>query len=208
MHCPPLWSRELTARRKWRPSEPRMKITFFRSPSDLRNWLKKNHETTTELWVGYYKKSSGKPSITWPESVAEALCFGWIDGIRKTIDDISYKIRFSPRKRSSVWSSINIKMAQDLIDEGRMQTAGLKAFQARQENRSGIYSYEQRRDQLEEPYAGLLRKNKAAWDFFQAQPASYRNAVGWWVVSAKREETRLKRLEQLIEASAKGKRVV
>ena len=185
-----------------------MKVTFFRSPSDLRNWLKKHHETTTELWVGYYKKSSGKPSITWPESVAEALCFGWIDGIRKTIDDISYKIRFSPRKRSSVWSSINIKMAQDLIDEGRMQTAGLKAFQARQENRSGIYSYEQRRDQLEEPYAGLLRKNKAAWDFFQAQPASYRNAVGWWVVSAKREETRLKRLEQLIEASAKGKRVV
>jgi uncharacterized protein YdeI (YjbR/CyaY-like superfamily) len=185
-----------------------MKITFFRSPSDLRNWLKKHHETATELWVGYYKKSSGKPSITWPESVAEALCFGWIDGIRKTIDDISYKIRFSPRKRSSIWSSINIKMAQDLIDEGRMQTAGLKAFQARQENRSGIYSYEQRRDQLEEPYAGLLRENKTAWDFFQAQPASYRKAVGWWVVSAKREETRLKRLEQLIETSAKGKRLL
>ena len=185
-----------------------MKITFFPTPSDLRNWLKKHHASETELWVGFYKKSSGRPSITWPESVAEALSFGWIDGIRKTIDDISYKIRFSPRKRSSVWSAINIKMAQELIDEGRMQTAGLKAFQARKENRSGIYSYEQRRDQLEEPYVGLLRKNKTAWDFFQAQSASYRKMVGWWVVSAKREETRLKRLEQLIEASAKGKRVV
>jgi uncharacterized protein YdeI (YjbR/CyaY-like superfamily) len=184
-----------------------MKITFFRSPSDLRNWLKKNHVSATELWVGYYKKSSGKPSVTWPESVDEALCFGWIDGIRKSVDDISYKIRFSPRKPISVWSAINIRRAQALVEEGRMQPAGLKAFQARKENKSGIYSYEQRRDQLEEPFASLLRQDKAAWDFFQAQPASYRKTAGWWVISAKKEETRLKRLEKLIEASAHGKRL-
>jgi uncharacterized protein YdeI (YjbR/CyaY-like superfamily) len=132
----------------------------------------------------------------------------WLDhGIRKSVDDISYKIRFSPRKAVSIWSAVNIRRAQALIDEGRMQPTGLKAFQARKENKSGIYSYEQRRDQLEEPYASLLRKNKAAWDFFQAQPASYRKVAGWWVVSAKKEETRLMRLEKLIESSAKGERL-
>jgi uncharacterized protein YdeI (YjbR/CyaY-like superfamily) len=139
--------------------------------------------------------------------VDEALCYGWIDGIRKSVDDISYKIRFSPRKTSSIWSAVNIKRARALVEEGRMQPVGLKAFQARKENKSGIYSYEQRRDQLEEPYASLLRKNKPAWDFFQSQPPSYRKVAGWWVVSAKKEETRLKRLEKLIEDSAKGKRL-
>lgn len=183
------------------------KIVFFRSPADFRNWLKKNHASATELWVGFYKKSSGRPSITWPESVDEALCVGWIDGIRKSVDDISYKIRFTPRKPGSIWSAVNIKRAQALVEEGRMQPAGLTAFQARKENRSGIYSYEQRRDQLEEPYASLLRKNKAAWEFFQAQPPSYRKVAGWYVVSAKKEETRLKRLEKLIEDSSQGKRL-
>ena len=184
-----------------------MKIVFFRSPADFRNWLKKHHASATELWVGYYKKSSGRPSITWPESVDEALCVGWIDGIRKSVDDISYKIRFSPRKPGSIWSPVNIRRAQALVEEGRMQPPGLKAFQARKEYKSGIYSYEQRRDQLEEPYASLMSKNKAAWDFFQAQPASYRKAAGWYVVGAKKDETRLKRLEKLIEDSAKGKRI-
>ena len=184
-----------------------MKIVFFPSPADFRNWLKKHHASATELWVGFYKKSSGRPSISWPESADEALCVGWIDGIRKSVDDISYKIRFTPRRPGSIWSAVNIRRVPVLIDEGRMQPAGLKAYQARKENRSGIYSYEQRRDQLEEPYASLLRKNKAAWDFFQAQPASYRKLAGWFVVSAKKEETRLKRLEKLIEDSAKGKRL-
>src|SRR5258706_12223164 len=147
-----------------------MKILYFRSPSDFRNWLQKNHATATELWVGFYKKSSGKPSLTWPESVDEALCFGWIDGVRKSIDDISYKIRFSPRKPVSVWSSVNMRRAEVLVEEGRMRTAGLKAFQARKENKSGIYSYEQRRDELEEPYASLLRKNQTAWNFFKTHP--------------------------------------
>ena len=188
-------------------SEHRMKIVFFRSPADFRNWLKKHHASETELWVGFYKKSSGRASITWPESVDEALCVGWIDGIRKSIDDISYKIRFTPRKPGSIWSAVNIRRVRVLVDEGRMQPAGLKAYQARKENKSGIYSYEQRRDQLEEPYASLLRRNKAAWDFFQAQPPSYKKLAGWYVVSAKKEETRLKRLERLIEDSAQGKRI-
>jgi len=181
-----------------------MKPTFFRTPSHLREWLGKHHATTDELWVGYYKKDSGKPSITWPESVDEALCYGWIDSIRKSIDDVSYKIRFTPRKRGSVWSSVNIKRARALIKLGRMQSAGLRAFQARRENRSGIYSYDRRRAELEEPYNRTLKRNDAAWDFFQAQTASYRKAVSWWIISAKREETRLKRLEKLVEYSVRG----
>jgi uncharacterized protein YdeI (YjbR/CyaY-like superfamily) len=179
-----------------------LKITFFRSPSDFRKWFKKHHATTHELWVGYYKKSSGKPSITWPESVDEALCFGWIDGIRKSVDDISYTIRFTPRKPTSTWSAVNIKRAHELSAQGLMLPEGLQAFEARKENKSGIYSYEQRTDQLPEPYSSKLKQNKAAGKFFQAQPPSYRKAASWWVVSAKKEETRLKRLEKLIEDSA------
>jgi uncharacterized protein YdeI (YjbR/CyaY-like superfamily) len=184
-----------------------MKLTFFRSPSNFRKWLQKYHNLAEELWVGFYKKGSAKPSITWPESVDEALCFGWIDGIRKSVDDVSYAIRFSPRKPDSIWSAVNIKHAQALIEQGRMQAAGLKAFQARKENKVGIYSYEQRRDQLQEPYNSMLKKNKAAWDFFQVQPPSYRKAAGWWVISAKREETRRMRLEKLMEDSACGKKI-
>ncbi len=157
--------------------------------------------------MGFHKKGSGKPSITWPESVSEALCFGWIDGIRKRVDDDSYTIRFTPRRRGSIWSAVNIKLVRELADQGRMQAAGLKAFEARKPNKSGIYSYEQRRAGLDEPYEGRLRKNTAAWEFFQAQPAGYRKMMCWWVVSAKKEETRLQRLDKLIEASAKGRRL-
>jgi uncharacterized protein YdeI (YjbR/CyaY-like superfamily) len=181
-----------------------MKLTFFRTPSDLQKWFAKNHSIARELWVGFYKKSSGKPSITWPESVDEALCYGWIDGIRKSVDAFSYTIRFTPRRPGSIWSHVNIKRARALAKQQRMHPNGLRAFRARKENKSGIYSYEQRRDQLEEPYASLLRKNETAWKFFQAQRASYRKAIGWWVVSVKREETRLKRLEKLIQESEYG----
>lgn len=161
----------------------------------------------TELRVGFYKRDSGRPSITWPESVDEALCFGWIDGIRKSIDEISYQIRFSPRRRGSIWSAINVKRARELTKEKRMQPGGLKAFAARIENKSGIYSYEQRKAELDEPYACVLKKNKAAWDFFQTQPPSYKKMIGWYIVSAKKEETRLERLKKLIAASAKRKRL-
>jgi uncharacterized protein YdeI (YjbR/CyaY-like superfamily) len=185
--------------------------TFFKTPADFRRWLDRHHASKDELWVGFYKKDSGKPSITWPESVDEALCVGWIDGIRKTCGADSYMIRFTPRRARSVWSVVNLGRVKVLTEEGRMRPAGLKAFEARQENRSGIYAYEQRRargDQLEEPYASAMKKHKAAWEFFQSQPASYRKVAGWWVASAKKEETRLKRLQKLIEQSADGKRLV
>ena len=184
-----------------------MKPKFFKTPSDFRKWLAAHHASETELWVGFYKKDSGKASITWPQSVDEALCFGWIDGIRKNIDEISYKIRFTPRKQWSTWSAVNIKRVPELTEQGLMEEAGLKAFAARQENRSGIYSYEQRSPELPAQYAKKLKKNAAAWKFFQAQPPSYRKAVNWWVVSAKQEETRLKRLDKLIDDSAEGRRI-
>jgi uncharacterized protein YdeI (YjbR/CyaY-like superfamily) len=185
-----------------------LKAKFFRTPADFRTWLGKNHATATEVWVGFYKKDSGKPSIGWPDSVDEALCFGWIDGIRKRVDEISYQIRFTPRRRGSVWSATNIKRAKELAQEGRMGSSGLSAFEARIENKSGIYSYEQRNTELGEPYAKLLKKNKAASNFFKKQPPSYRKMIGWWIISAKKEETRMARLAKLISESAKGKRLL
>jgi uncharacterized protein YdeI (YjbR/CyaY-like superfamily) len=183
------------------------KITFFRSPSDLRKWFEKHHRTANELRVGYYKKSSGRRSITWPESVDEALCFGWIDGIRHSIDGVSYTIRFTPRKPASIWSAVNTRRARKLKADGLMFPAGLQAFKRRKGNKSGIYSYEQRKDEFDEPYATRLKTNKAAWAFFQDRPPSYKRAAIWWVVSAKKEETRLKRLEKLIEDSANGRTI-
>lgn len=180
---------------------------FFKTPSAFLKWLVANHAKSKELWVGFYNKKSSKPSITWPQSVDEALCFGWIDGIRKNIDEESYKIRFSPRKPASIWSAVNIRNVERLLKEKRMQPAGLNAFAARKENRSGIYSYEQRSAELVEPYLGKLKKNKAAWKFFRAQPPGYRKIMNWWVVSAKQEATRLKRIEKLIEESAQGRRM-
>src|SRR2546423_6136409 len=174
---------------------------FFKSPSAFRKWLAANHAKSKELWVGFYKKSSGKPSITWRDSVDEALCFGWIDGIRKSINEDSYMIRFTPRKSNSVWSAVNIRNVERLLKDKRMRPAGLKAYEARKEDRSGIYSYEQRSPELIEPYLGKLKRNKAAWKFFQAQPPGYRKMMNWRIVSAKKEETRLKRLDRLIKAS-------
>jgi uncharacterized protein YdeI (YjbR/CyaY-like superfamily) len=185
-----------------------LKPKFFRTPADFGFWLEKNHATATELWVGFYKKDSGKPSITWPESVDQALCFGWIDGIRKSVDEISYQIRFTPRRRGSIWSAINIKRAKELVRQKQMRPIGLEAFAARIENKSGIYSYEQRSTELSQPYANLLKKNKAAWDFFEKQPPWYRKMIGWWIISAKKEETRMTRLAKLISESAKGKRLL
>jgi uncharacterized protein YdeI (YjbR/CyaY-like superfamily) len=184
-----------------------LKPRFFKTSSDFRKWFEKRHAAVDELLVGLYKKDSGNLSITWPQSVDEALCFGWIDGIRKRVDDVSYTIRFTPRRKGSIWSAVNIKRAGELIDQGLMQPAGLKAFQARKENRSGIYAYEQRLPQLPDPYQRQLRRNGAARKFFEAQSAWYRKQASWWVVSAKKEETRLKRLGKLIEESAQRRRV-
>ena len=184
-----------------------MKPVFFRAPADLRKWFAANHASAGELWIGFFKKSSGKPSVTWPESVDEALCVGWIDGIRKSLDEVSYVIRFTPRRPGSIWSEINIRRAQELDRVKRMRPAGRKAFAARRENRSGVYSYEQRPPHLVEPYRSIFRKNKKAWAFFEAQPPGYRKTLTWWVISARRDETRLQRLERLIEDSARGRRV-
>jgi uncharacterized protein YdeI (YjbR/CyaY-like superfamily) len=179
-----------------------MEPTYFKSPSEWRQWLAEHQADESELLVGFYKKNSGKPSITWPEAVDEALCFGWIDGVRKNLDETSYTIRFTPRKPRSIWSSINSRRAEALIEMGRMQPAGLKAFQARSQARSGIYSYEQQeRPGLTEEYKAQFQKNEKAWTYFQSRPPGYQRTVSWWVMSAKREETKLKRLAELIDSS-------
>ena len=186
-----------------------MKPRFFRTPSEFREWLERHHETTPDLLVGFYKKGSGKPSITWPESVDEALCFGWIDGVRRTIDDASYCIRFTPRRPRSNWSTVNIKRAEELTKLGRMRPRGLAAFEARDPEQTGLYSYEQRKkyEILDASYEAKLRKNKKAWTFFQAQPPGYRRIASMYVMSAKKEETRLRRLATLIDESAHERRI-
>ena len=181
---------------------------FFATPSEFRAWLQEYHATTRELWVGYYKKASGRPSITWPESVEEALCYGWIDGLRKSIDDASYMIRFTPRKPDSNWSAVNIRRVGELTEQDRMQPAGLAAFARRQDETSAIYSYEQREQaSLDKAEEQQLRANPDAWQFFQDQPRSYRQAAIRWVLSAKKAETRQSRLARLIDDSAQGRTV-
>lgn len=184
-----------------------MEVNFFKTPAELRKWFEKNHDKVTEQWVGFYKKGSGKPSITWPESVDQALCFGWIDGVRKSIDDESYKIRFTPRKTKSIWSAVNIKRAGDLKELGLMHANGLNAFENRDEKLAQRYAYEQESVGLDPVYEKKLQKNKKAWEFFQSQPPSYRKVAIWWIVRAKQEETRLRRLETLITDSAAGRRI-
>ena len=182
-----------------------MEPIFFEMPAEFRRWLKKNHAKIAALWVGFYKRSTGKPSLTWPESVEEALCFGWIDGIRKSIDATSYMIRFTPRKPASTWSAINIKTVTRLIEEGRMQPAGVAAFKARKDHKSGIYSYENRPQTLDPAYEKTFRRNKAAWAYFEKRPPWYRRTASYWVMSAKKEETRARRLATLIADSAEGR---
>lgn len=185
-----------------------MNPVYFSTPADLRQWFEKNHDSEQELWVGYYKKDSGKPSITWPESVDQALCFGWIDGIRKSIDDQSYKIRFTPRKPTSTWSAVNMRRVDELTKLGLMKPAGLKAFEQRKGEKSGVYSFEnQDKAKLPAEFEQQFRANKKAWDFFQKQPPSYQRGASWWVISAKKEETRLKRLATLIDDSQHGRTI-
>jgi uncharacterized protein YdeI (YjbR/CyaY-like superfamily) len=184
-----------------------MDCRFFATSAELRAWFDTHHARERELWIGFHKRATGKPSVTWSESVDEALCVGWIDGIRKRIDAETYKIRFTPRKPTSTWSKINMDKVAALNKADRMRPAGLRAYEARRPNKVGIYAYEQRSPQLEEPYRSLLKKNKAAWEFFEAQPPSYRKVMGWYIHSAKKEETRLARLRKLEAASARGKRL-
>jgi uncharacterized protein YdeI (YjbR/CyaY-like superfamily) len=183
------------------------KPTFFKAPGDFRRWLEKNHAKVPELWVGFHKKGTGRPSITWPEAVDEALCFGWIDGVRYRIDEISYRIRFTPRRAKSIWSNVNVKRVAGLKKLGRMAPAGLAAFAKADPKKSGIYAYERRNPKLGAAREKSFKANKEAWAFFKAQAPWYRRTVTHWVVSAKQEETRQRRLAALIANCEAGRRV-
>jgi uncharacterized protein YdeI (YjbR/CyaY-like superfamily) len=190
------------------PTGAPAKPTFFAAPAEFRAWLEEHHATARELWVGYHRKGTGRPSITWPESVDQALCFGWIDGIRKSVDDASYMIRFTPRRARSTWSAVNVMRVVELTELGLMRPAGLRAFEERTDEKTGIYSYEQARTaELDAAHEERFRAHEPAWEFFQAQPAWYRRAATRWVASAKKEETRLRRLATLIEDSAHGRTI-
>src|SRR5262249_4039787 len=184
-----------------------MDVIFFTSPDELRAWFQEHHDTEKELWIGFHKKGADTLGITYAQAVDEALCFGWIDGIRKGIDDRSYTNRFTPRKPRSIWSAVNIKRAGELAEQGRMQPSGLKEFTERDRTREKQYSFEQESHTLDPAYEEQLRANEAAWAFFAAQAPSYKRTAIWWVMSAKREETRLKRLATLIEDSAQSRRL-
>lgn len=184
------------------------KPKFFRTPEEFRAWLLANHETQTELLVGFYKKGSGKPSITWPESVDEALSFGWIDGVRRSAGEDAYTIRFTPRRPTSIWSAVNVAKVEALIKLGRMHANGLRAYAARREDRTGVYSFERNEVAvLPAAFEKRLRANGKAAAFFDAQPPWYRRSATHWIISAKREETRERRLSQLIADSAAGRTI-
>lgn len=184
-----------------------MEAVFFKDSSELRKWLAENHQSATEIWVGYYKKNSGKANFTWSESVDQALCFGWIDGIRKSIDEESYKIRFTPRKPTSIWSAVNIKKIENLKAQGLMQPAGLEAFAKKKKDKSQVYAFEQKEVSLDPVYENQIKANTKAWDYFQQLSPYYKKASIWYVMSAKRETTRQKRIQILIECSEKGEKI-
>ncbi|MHB1224787.1 MAG: YdeI/OmpD-associated family protein [Gemmatimonadaceae bacterium] len=183
-----------------------MDATYFTSPADFRAWLAAHHDSSDELVVGFHGEGSGTPSMSWPEAVDEALCHGWIDGVRRRVDDTRYTIRFTPRRPRSTWSAVNVARVAALTAEGRMQPAGLAAFDRRAPERTGTYAYEQRREAALDPdQEAIFRDAEAAWEFFQSRPASYRRTLTWWVVSAKRAETRRRRLDTLVAACADGR---
>lgn len=184
-----------------------MRPRFFRDAAALRRWFHSHHTSSKELQVGFHKLGTGKPSVTWPQSVDEALCVGWIDGVRKRIDESSYQIRFTPRKPGSIWSSVNIARAKALARTGRMLPAGERAFAARRGEKSKVYSYEQGHAAPDSAVLRALRSNTRAWSFFQTLPPSYRKKLLWWVASAKQAKTRESRLKRIIEAASAGRRL-
>ena len=188
---------------------PRTKthVEHFKSPGDFRTWLAKNHAAARELFVGFHKTASGKKAATYAQALDEALCFGWIDGVRRSIDADSYMIRFTPRKPKSIWSLVNVRHVERLQKAGKMAEPGLKAFALREKRRTGIYSFEQKRPGLSAKFKKLFRVNRPAWEFFSSQAPWYQRTAGHWVVRAKQEETRLRRLAKLVEVSAHGQRL-
>ncbi len=181
---------------------------FFESREEMYAWLEEHHATLPEAWIGIHKKGSGRTSVAWPDIVDCVLCFGWIDGKGKSIDDKTYRIRITPRRKGSIWSAVNVNRAQELTDLGLMRPPGLAAFAARKEARTGIYSHEQDGPvEFDADAAARFQANAPAWEWFQGQAPSYRKAAIWWVISAKKEETRQRRLETLIADSAAGQRI-
>jgi uncharacterized protein YdeI (YjbR/CyaY-like superfamily) len=181
--------------------------TYFPSATAFRAWLEAHHLTARELLVGFHKAGTGIASMTWTESVREALCFGWIDGVRTRVDESRYTIRFTPRKPGSIWSAVNVRHVEELVAAGLMQSAGLAAYERRKDSKVGVYSFEQRSVELPEPYASQFRTQRKAWNWFSASAPSYRKAAVWWVVSAKQEATRARRLATLMDCSARGERL-
>jgi uncharacterized protein YdeI (YjbR/CyaY-like superfamily) len=179
----------------------------FRSAEEFRGWLADHGASASELWVGFYKKASGKGGIGYKEAVDEALCAGWIDGLKKRVDDQRYMHRFTPRTATSIWSAVNLKRIKELIAGGRVTKAGLEVYEKRDPRRSGLYSFENRPKAFDATVARAFKANTAAWAFFNAQPPGYRKLCVFFVMEAKKEETRLRRLQRLIDASAKGKRM-
>lgn len=184
-----------------------MEHLFFKDQWAFRQWLEENHQTATALMVGFYKVGSGKKSMTWPESVDQALCFGWIDGIRKSIDAESYTIRFTPRKKNSIWSAVNIKKVEELTAAGLMKPAGLLAFSYKKDERSRVYSHENALEELMPAFETMFKNDAKAWTFFQNQASSYRKQLIHWVMSAKQEKTKQDRLQKLIDISHKQERM-
>ncbi len=182
-------------------------LLFFETSAELRKWLAGNHDTADELWVGMYRKATGRPSVTWPEVVDEVLCFGWIDGIRRGVDDTSYMNRITPRRKGSNWSAVNIRRVAELEAAGRMTDAGRRAFALRDEAKSRVYSYEREASRLDDEAEATFRANQTAWAWFEGAAPSYRKAAVYWVMSAKRPETRRGRLASLIEHAEKGQKV-
>jgi uncharacterized protein YdeI (YjbR/CyaY-like superfamily) len=189
------------------PEQSAMKPIFFKKQSDLRKWFEKNADTATSLLAGFYRVATGKPSITWSQSVDEALCFGWIDSIRNSIDDESYSIRFTPRKPNSIWSAVNIKKVEELKKKGLMKPKGLELFNMMDKNKLKTYSFERSIVQFSPAFEKKFKANKKAWKFFQQMPPSYRKPVTNWVMTAKQEETQLRRLATLITDCEEGRKI-
>jgi len=181
-------------------------VHLFASPAELRDWFAANHESAEELWLGYHKKATGRPTVSWSDAVDEALCVGWIDSVRYSIDAERSRQRFTPRRKGSNWSSINIAKVAQLTAEGRMRPAGLAAFEQRSEAKSGVYSYENRHiAAFSEAEEAAFQADSAAWPWFESRPQSFRTHATWWVVSAKRDETRRRRFAELVAESAAGR---
>jgi uncharacterized protein YdeI (YjbR/CyaY-like superfamily) len=184
-----------------------MKPTFFKSSGAFRTWLEKHHGATSELWLGFYKKASGKKGLTYPEAVDGALCFGWIDGVKKRVDEDSYTHRFSPRRAGSIWSAINTRRAKELVALGLMTPPGLEVFARRDRAKTKLYSYENRPAAFDPALEKEFKANAAAWTFFRAQPPGYQKLMIFYVMGAKKDDARLRRLAALVKSSAEGKRI-